>query len=160
MPKISLRKLKPSDRKYFTKWWNDEKLRKLTSGRPGPISDKRIDKYFSMMEDKNDYHFMISLGQEIIGHIALIKKKNNWHETLIIIGEKEYWNKGYGTQAIELLIKKAKKLGISKIYLEVRPNNLRAIRAYEKCGFHRAGFKKYPKNKYLPLTLRMELKNK
>lgn len=87
-----------------------------------------------------------------------MKRKNGWYETQIIIGEKKYWNKNYGTKAIQLLIKKAKKLGILKIYLEVRPNNLRAIATYEKCGFKKSRIKKYPKNKYLPETLRMELK--
>jgi RimJ/RimL family protein N-acetyltransferase len=159
MKKLSLRKLKITDQRYFKKWWNDMDLRKFTSGRPGLISDKKIDKYFSMMKDKNDYHFMILLNQKVIGHVALMKKKNKWYETIIIIGEKECWNKGYGTEAIKQLIKKAKSKNISKIYLEVRPNNLRAIRAYEKCGFERKGLKKYPKNKYLPLTLRMELVN-
>jgi len=157
MPILFLRKTKFSDRKYFAKWWNDMDLRKFTSGRPGRISDKKVDKYFSMMKDKNDYHFMIILGKKVIGHIALIKKKNNWYETIIIIGEKEYRNKGYGTKAIQMIIEKAKRLRISRIYLEVRPNNLRAICAYKKCGFQKAGFRRYPKNKYLPLTLRMEL---
>lgn len=156
---ILLKKLKSSDKKYFAKWWNDKDLRRLTSRRPGPISDKKIDKYFSMMiNNKNDHHFMIILGKKVIGHIALIKRKNKWYETIIIIGEKEYWNRGYGTKAIRLFIGKAKRLGISKIYLEVRPNNLRAICAYEKCGFIKAGIKKYSQNKYLPKTLRMELR--
>jgi len=161
MFKISLRKIKPSDKKYFTKWWNDEELRKLTSGRPGLVSDKKVEKYFSaMLKNKKDYHFMIILDQKAIGHINLSKRKDNWHETQIVIGEKKYWGKGYGTKAVKLLIKKAKQLGITKIYLEVRPDNLRAIRAYEKCGFKKIRLIKYPKNKYLPKTLRMELKHK
>jgi RimJ/RimL family protein N-acetyltransferase len=88
-----------------------------------------------------------------------LKRKDNWHETQIIIGEKEYWGRDYGTEAIRQLIKKAKSKEILKIYLEVRPDNIRAIRAYEKCGFQKAGLKKYPRNKYLPSTLRMELVN-
>lgn len=157
--KICLRKIKVSDKKYFVKWWRDKDLIRLTSGNLKPISDNRVDKCFSMMiDDRNDHHFMIILGKKVIGHIALIKKKNNWYETIIIIGEKKYWNKGYGAKAIKMIIEKAKRFGISKIYLEVRPNNLRAIRVYEKCGLRRIGLKRYPKNKYLPLTLRMELK--
>ena len=158
---ILLRKLKPSDKKYFTKWWNDNDLRKLTSGRPGPISDKKVGKYFSaMLKNKKDYHFMIVSGQKAIGHINLSKRKNNWYETQIVIGEKKYWGRGYGAEAIRQLIKKAKQFGISKIYLEVRPNNIMAIRAYEKCGFKEIRLIKYPKNKYLPKTLRMELKTR
>ena len=159
MPKISLRKIKLSDKRYFAKWWRDKKLLKLTSGILKFIPDKEVGKYFlAMIKNKKDHHFMITLGKKVIGHISLAKRRNGWYETQIIIGEKEYWNKGYGAKAIQLLIQKTKRLGISKIYLEVRPNNIRAIGAYEKCGFQKAGIKKYPKNKYLPEILKMELR--
>jgi ribosomal protein S18 acetylase RimI-like enzyme len=38
----------------------------------------------------------------------------------------------------------------------VRPTNIRAIKVYENCGFIKTQIKKYPKNKYLPETIRME----
>ncbi len=158
MEKILLRKIKLSDKRFFAKWWRDKELLKLTSGILRWISDKEVEKYFSaIFHNKKNYHFIIELNRNIIGHISLVKRKNNWHETQIIIGEKKYWDKSHGAEAIQLLIKKAKKLGISKIYLEVRSDNIRAIAAYEKCGFKKSGIKKYPKNKYLPETLRMEL---
>jgi len=159
MNKILLRKIKLSDKSYFAKWWRDKELLKLTSGILKLISDKEIEKYFSiMLKSKNDYHFMILLDKKVIGHIVLAKRKNNWYETQIVIGEKQYWGRGYGIKAIKLLLKKAGKMKFSKIYLEVRPTNIRAIRAYEKCGFKKSGIKKYPKNKYLPETVIMKLK--
>jgi RimJ/RimL family protein N-acetyltransferase len=157
---ITLRKIKFTDRKYFAKWWGDKNLLKLTSGVLKHISDKEVDKYFQgILENKKDHHFIIALDKKVIGHISLAKRKNNYYEMQIIIGEKEYWNKGYGSKAIRALLKKARRLKISKIYLEVRPNNIRAIRAYEKCGFKKNKIIKHPKNKYLPETLKMELKN-
>jgi len=156
---VSLRKIKPSDKKYFARWWRDKELLKLTSGILKLISDEEVEKYFSAIIDNlTDYHFMILLDKKVIGHITLSKRKNDWYETQIVIGEKKYWGKGYGTKAIKLLLKKAKKFGISKIYLEVRPTNTRAIAAYENAGFVRRIIRKYPKNKYLSKTLRMELK--
>jgi len=156
---VSLRKIKLSDKKYFARWWRDKELLRLTSGILKLISDKEVEKYFSVMiGSTTDYHFMILVDKKVIGHIALAKRKNNWYETQIVIGEKQYWGKGYGTKAIKLLIKKAKKLGISKIYLEVRPTNNRAIAAYENAGFVKMRIKKYPKNRYFTKTLRMELK--
>lgn len=161
MGKIALRKIQLSDKKYFAKWWRDKDLLRLTSGISRRIPDQEIEKYFkTLLNNQDAYHFIVILNKKIIGHISLTKRKNNWYETQIIIGEKEYWNKGYGTKAIQLLIKKAKKIGISDIFLEVRSNNLRAIRAYEKVGFAKVGIKKYPKNKYLPETLKMALKDK
>lgn len=159
MSLIFLRKIKQSDKKYFAKWWRDKKLLKLTSGILKRISDQEVDKYFkNILKSKNDYNFIITLNKKAIGHISLVKRKNKWYETQIIIGEKRYWGMGYGSKAIKLLIKIAKKLGISKIYLEVRLNNIRAIRAYEKCGFKRIKIVYYPKNNYLPEALRMELR--
>ena len=159
MKKISLRKIKLSDKRFFAKWWRNKELLKLTSGALKRISDKEMEKYFSaIFHSKENHHFIMELYRNAIGHISLVKRKNSWFETQIIIGEKKYWNKNYGAEAIQLLIEKAKKFGISKIYLEVRPNNTRAIMAYEKCGFEKSRIKKYPRNKYLPETLRMELR--
>ncbi len=112
-----------------------------------------------MFQSKTDYHYMIVLSKKVIGHISLTGRKNNWHETQIIIGEKKHWNKGCGTKAIKLLLKKAKQLNVFKIYLEVRPENTGAIKAYKKCGFSKIGIKKYPHNKYLSKTLKMGLRN-
>lgn len=160
MPKITLKKIKPADKKYFTKWWRDKTLLELTSGIFKPISDKKITKYFlAILRSKKNYHFLICLDKKTIGHISLVKRTDSRHETQIIIGEKKYWSRGYGATAIKILLNKAKRIGISKIFLEVRPTNLRAIKAYEKCGFVKFGVKKYPKNKFLPEVLRMKLKN-
>lgn len=159
MSKLYLRKIKASDKIFFSKWWRDEELIKLTSGILKPLSNKEVEEYFSALyKNKRNRHFIITLNQKAIGHISLVERKNNWHETQIIIGEKRYWGKGYGTKAIQSLIKRAKRFKISKIYLEVRPNNIRAINAYEKCGFYKIRIKKYSRNKFLPETLRMELK--
>jgi len=157
---ISLKKLKVSDIKYFFHWWRDKDLLRLTSGRLKRISDQEVKKSFEkMIKNKKDRHYLITLNNKVIGHIALISENNGWFEVQIIIGNKRYWDNGYGTRAIKQLLRKAKKNGVNKIYIEVRLTNLRAIRAYEKCGFRRAGIKKYSKNKYLPETLKMVLNN-
>jgi len=159
MGKISLRKIKPADKKYFAIWWRDKELLKLTSGILRRISDEEVDRYFqNILSSKYDHHFIITLNKKAIGHISLAKRRDEWFETQIVIGEKKYWGRGYGSKAIKLLIKKAKQLKISRIYLEVRPTNKRAINAYENCSFQRIKIIKYPKNKFLPRTLHMELK--
>jgi len=158
MKNIKIRKIKKTDKRYFAQWWRDRDLVKLTSGVLKPITNDQLDKYFSdILNSTKDYHFVITLNNKVIGHISLSKKRI-WYETQIIIGDKKYWGKGYGTKAMKLLINYAHKLKISKIFLEVRPDNIRAIKSYEKCGFKRKRIIKYPKNKYLPETLKMELK--
>ncbi|MBU1092329.1 GNAT family N-acetyltransferase [Patescibacteria group bacterium] len=156
MDKIALRKIIPSDIKYFQKWWRDKNLIALTSGNFKSVTDAEIEKYFSgMVSSKTDHHFMIDLDQKTIGHISLNKRKDKTYETQIVIGYKKYWGKGYGVKAIKLLLTKAKRLAITKIYLEVRPENIRAIKTYEKVGFRAKGIKKHLKNPYQPETLKM-----
>src|SRR5512143_2465362 len=54
----------------------------------------------------------------------------------IIIGDKSYWNKGYGTDAVRLLVQHGfDTLNLNRIFLHVFDTNPRAIRAYEKAGF-------------------------
>ena len=54
----------------------------------------------------------------------------------IFIAEKELRCKGIGRKAIERFIQNSKKeLNLKEITLNVRKENIRAIRCYEKCGF-------------------------
>ena len=58
----------------------------------------------------------------------------------IFVGEKEYWGKGYGTEATELLLDFAFNiLNLNSIMLIVNSFNERAIKSYEKCGFKLIG---------------------
>lgn len=54
----------------------------------------------------------------------------------IMIGEKDFWGKGYGSEAIDLVTEYAHtKLGAQRVWLTVDTVHDRAIRAYEKVGF-------------------------
>ncbi len=58
----------------------------------------------------------------------------------IRIGDKKYWGKGYGTDAISILANFCLiTLRIAHIWLKVLPTNGRAIRCYEKSGFTKCG---------------------
>lgn len=58
----------------------------------------------------------------------------------IQIGEKAYWNKGYGTEAVELMLKHSfLTLNLNRVFLQVFENNPSAIRSYEKAGFVHEG---------------------
>ena len=69
----------------------------------------------------------------------------NFHETSaeqrkarlgVVIGEKAYWSKGYGTDAMLTLLRFAfDEMSLHRIDLTVIAENARAIACYEKCGF-------------------------
>ena len=58
-----------------------------------------------------------------------------------MIGNKDFWDRGYGTEAVRLLLRFGfLTLNLNNIRLTVHSFNERAIRCYEKCGFKRCGY--------------------
>ncbi len=54
----------------------------------------------------------------------------------IMIGEKDYWSKGYGTDAMLTLLRFAfEEMNLYRVDLTVDEDNERAIACYRKCGF-------------------------
>jgi RimJ/RimL family protein N-acetyltransferase len=81
-------------------------------------------------------------GNIPIGITSLINidTKNRNAECIIDIGEKEYWGKGYGTEALKLLLDYAfLELNLHRISLRVFSHNERAIHIYNKIGFVQEG---------------------
>lgn len=74
---------------------------------------------------------LLSLWDRTIPHQAA--------ELSIWIGH-DFRNGGYGTEALRLALGYAfSDLKLHKVYLRVLEYNVRAIRTYEKCGFHVEG---------------------
>lgn len=158
MKNMKLRKIKKSDLPYFLKWWQDKLLISLTSGIYENSEDILRGYFFEMLKKKENRHYAILWDDKVIGNISLIRKRQNIFELQIIIGEKKYWGKGIGYIVIEKLLKIAFiGLGYKKAYIEVRPENLRAIGLYKKSGFIETGIKINKTNKNQPIVLKMIL---
>ena len=149
---LKIRKINFSDWQFFCKWWQDEELVKLTSG-VSENSEEVLHGYFNdMLENSENHYFIIEVNEQVVGNVSLIFKTEDIFEIQIVIGEKECWGQGYGTEAIRLAIEFAKtKLHAKKIFLEVRQENQRAIRAYEKCGF--SFTESYQKNPFIKMEI-------
>lgn len=89
---------------------------------------------------KDTYSFAIETLEEhkYIGGCGVnsVDWKNSIVVVGIFIGDKDYWSKGYGTDAMQILIKFIfNEMNINKIKLQVFSFNERAINSYKKCGF-------------------------
>jgi RimJ/RimL family protein N-acetyltransferase len=66
--------------------------------------------------------------------------RDRYAELGILIGEQDAWNKGYGTEAIVLLLNWLfNQRGLHRVWLTVQAANPRAQRVYEKIGFVHEG---------------------
>jgi RimJ/RimL family protein N-acetyltransferase len=85
---------------------------------------------------------VIEVDDHVIGHCALfhLDAVAQTAEMGITIGDKGYWGKGYGRDAIALLLGYGfRLLNLQRIWLKVHAGNERAIRAYRACGFVQEG---------------------
>lgn len=72
-----------------------------------------------------------------------IDYKNRNAELIIDIGEPDYWGKGYGQEALQILLQYAfHELNLHRLSLRVFDFNERAIRLYSRMGFKQEGVMK------------------
>jgi RimJ/RimL family protein N-acetyltransferase len=148
--RVNLMPLERENIDLFLKWFNDpEILQYLTVFKP-MTRDMEEEWFDALKHRENAIYFSIQIttdnnSKKIIGNCAIqnIDGKDRSSTIGITIGEKNYQNKGYGTEAMELLVKYGFDiLNLNRIGLSVYDFNIRAIRAYEKAGFIEEGIKR------------------
>lgn len=126
------------------KWLNNQTANYFAIDDPEHITTpEEQEKWFDNYEKNNDKRFFtICDGDKPIGFIGL-SKINLPIETanlFIMIGEDNYRGKGIGKIAVNYLTDYGfKKLGLKKIELEVKKENLHAIEAFKSAGFVETG---------------------
>lgn len=138
------------DVEIFTKWLNDFEITDYIGMSSNVVTLDAERKY--LQENASEYGFVIVTLDEnkMIGTVAL-ERVDYVHKTAtlgIFIGESEYLNKGYGKEAINLILDYGfNYINLHSINLNVYSFNNRAINCYKKCGFKQAGIIR--QNKYL-----------
>ena len=141
--KVYLSPVNHEDYEILTEWLNDKEVL------CGLLLDTKI---ITLKNEKealekiasDGYHFFIinKSNDELMGicsyhELNLIDRKA---EMGIFIGNKKYWNKGFGTEATQLLLQFGfEKLNLNNVMLRVFSFNKNAIKCYQKCGFKMIG---------------------
>jgi RimJ/RimL family protein N-acetyltransferase len=130
----------------MSRWGRDSlRGRLLDSSAPILFSDKAMRGWLEKLIDKDsDYEFAIRTlaDDRIVGEIGLGMARHNRGEAFVGIGlgDRDDWNKGYGTDAMRAILRYAfLELNLYRVSLSVFEYNPRAIRAYEKAGFQLEG---------------------
>jgi len=126
------------------KLWNDEELRSfMDSSALLPVSlpeeDSIVDRFMNPKDKSRAYDFAITTLQgKYIGGCSYFdfnyRTGTVW--VGIAIGDKNYWAKGYGTDALNTLLRLLfNEHNARKVLLKVFAFNERAIASYKKLGF-------------------------
>jgi len=101
-------------------------------------SDKELNTIDPTIGESRDpiYYSIVTNDGVHIGFTAAYNFRVIDVEFGIRIWNRDYWDKGYGTEALSLLVDWAfKSSPISTIIVKVARSNIRATKCYEKCGF-------------------------
>jgi RimJ/RimL family protein N-acetyltransferase len=143
--KIGLAVLEKYDLPLFKKWLNDPRLSIFMREFDDMLADENILEWYDKSvhdPEQVDFSIVNMKSGELVGACTLtsINGRNSTAEARLFIGEEQFWNKGYGTEALILLLDYAfNVLNLHNVRLNVNAINENAIHVYEKLGFKLAG---------------------
>ena len=142
--RVYLRAFKMSDVETLQRWMNDPEITQFLM-RVLPVTE-RDEKEWVENQNKDPKNLVFAIvtieDNKLIGTIGLhqIDYVNRNAVTGTVIGEKEYWGKGYGTDAKMLLLDLAfNALDLLVILSKVLAFNGRSLAYGKKCGYVEVG---------------------
>lgn len=141
--RLYLSPINPEDVEKYTEWINDLEISVNLSVSHRLITVAVSKEIFEHLVKDGFCFAIVDLDKdELIGYCNLTSVVNTQRtaELWIFIGNKEYWGKGYGQEAVNLVLNFGfNLLNLNNIMLKVIEFNKRAIKCYEKCGFKMIG---------------------
>lgn len=141
---VYLRPIEIGDVPDFYRWMNDPEVTQYLM-RVFPLTELE-EREWVEKQKTNPKNVVLGIvdakRHTLIGVIGLHKIDyiHGYAETGTSIGEKEYWSKGYGTEAKMLLLEYAfNTLGLRNVLSRVIAFNGRSLRYAEKCGYKQVG---------------------
>lgn len=145
---VRLRRHVPENRPAFQRWYADEEIARLLRHDQRPLNEIQSRSYFDTLILPSSARGQCYAIHEVetdrlIGTTALTDFEGGARRKAyfrIVIGEKDCWGRGYGTEATDLVMREAfERHGLNAVKLEVFRHNARAANAYLKVGFEQTG---------------------
>ncbi len=132
---VRLCQAEPRDLHHIERWFEDADLRSKMMG------TKEADALPAASVRSEMYMILANVDDSRIGYIELadINHARGRAEIKMCIGSSGDRGRGYGQQALQLVIANLLERGFRSIYLRVMTDNEPAVRCYEKVGFIKTG---------------------
>jgi RimJ/RimL family protein N-acetyltransferase len=140
--RIYLSPLSAEDAEIFAQWMNRKQVAENLNAYSGMYTLQGERDWISNSSEEHNYTIVLREGDVPIGTISLMKLRSvsRRGELGIFIGDPGCWDRGFGSEAITLLLEYGfQTLGLHSVYLSVLEGNLRARKCYLKSGFKETG---------------------
>lgn len=97
--------------------------------------------FFTFLIRQDTLFLIAAEGEEILGYCGVVMVQDEGDITNVSV-KKDRQNHGTGKLLVQELIRITNEMGVSRLFLEVRESNERAIHVYEKAGFVKNGLRK------------------
>jgi diamine N-acetyltransferase len=130
---------------HYQRWINDFEVTRFLGAPQVPMTrEAEVAWYEETVRSKSSVHFTVYTCPELrpIGSTGLhhLDFGNGHAEFGILIGEKDAWGQGFGTETARLVLRYAfDSLNLHSVYLTVFSYNERGMRAYRRAGFRECG---------------------
>ena len=140
---IILREQREEDAEFFVFWFNQPEIM-FKCGFEKTVDEEKIKKDINIYHKQEDslWFTITDLNGNIIGETGLLRMFPAWHCTdlSIIIPDPKMQHKGYGTEAIRMMIDMAfSQYEMNRISIGVVGLNTNALAFYNKIGFKQEG---------------------
>lgn len=145
------------------KWGRDDEVLRWSGGMPLHMSYSEFKAAFPREQRRRDQEVYVILTEtgEMIGRVGIfdIERSRSIATMGVVLGEKDYWSQGYGTDAIRTLLRRLFfDEDFDTIQLYTYTDNHRAQRSFGKVGFQAIGAKRrFPFGLRFQEELRMEI---
>lgn len=142
--KVKLRPLVESDAMISYKWRNNPLVWQYTANQPDIVITPEIETAWikKVLLRTDERRFAILANGVYVGNAYLTSISEADAELHIFIGDTDFWGRGIGTQALNLLIDFARReLSLKYLHLRVHLHNTSAYRMYQKAGFYQQEIK-------------------
>ncbi|WP_025025916.1 GNAT family N-acetyltransferase [Caldalkalibacillus mannanilyticus] len=132
----------PNDTVIIAKWHEDAEYLRMVDTDIAVLKSIESFNDFSRSQEGSNTNICFGLrsltDDKLIGFVALLGIEWNNRACILAIGigDRNNQNKGYGSDALQLILKYAfHELNLFRVGLDVTEYNKQAMRAYEKVGF-------------------------
>jgi len=144
-PRVSLGKIELVDISNYLNWLSDPEVNKYLEARHQKYSKSTLTQWISAHQDSNDskiFSIIDDLDETPIGTLRIsgINLRYKTCDVGLMIGDKNYWGKGYGTESIKQACTYLKDSGFRKVHAGAYSANIGSIKSFLKNDFSTEGY--------------------